>query len=185
MRNSFVIGSEIRSSNITWSIANLVHDLSNIYTKLSFQYTIIGIVFTAFSFESMLNHYACFAIDNWNTKEKHIKPRQKKLKIIFDELHIAEYFNSNEFELISECIGIRDSLAHGKTELIDLKEINITDLRNVLSFSHFNKYIFHDKITQKNLKKYIDCVKELESLIENCNPTFNQYPLSLSGTTCT
>ena len=181
LSNSFKEGIEIRSSCVVWNIASNSLILSRKNRDMSFYYLATGIIFSAFSFEAMMNHYAYMLFEDWDKEEKKLKPREKKFKKILDELKLSYYYKTNDYSVIKECLKIRDEFAHGKTAFISRNLVQKSIVGDFNNNSNINKYLFDDVINYNTLDTYLKTINALQDSIEINNPGLNQYPLNVSG----
>jgi len=88
----------------------------------SFYNCMSSIILSAFCFEAYLNHIGAERIPYWNLIEKKLGP-EEKLAILDHELDLRIDYSQRPFQTFKSIIRFRNSLAHGKTALLKVNEI--------------------------------------------------------------
>ena len=149
---------------------------------LRIHHSVTGIVFTAFAFEAMMNHYGRKALANWNTIERKGSRLENYAKVL-EELRIPNVKDSPQYLTMLECNSLRDKIAHGKTtddvvrSTINPDSLSRHDLvRAVLS----EPSSLEREFTPARLSTFIDALTELEDLIEQ-QSGIGEFPLHNTG----
>lgn len=101
-----------------------------------------SLVFSAFAFEAYLNHVGSRSCSFWNSIER-ISYRDK-ITVLADLFEFDADFGKRPFQTIGELFGMRNLLAHGRTEYVD-KTFTVTaipDIREIArNLSDWEEYI--------------------------------------------
>lgn len=76
-----------------------------------------ALVMTAFSLEAYLNFLGSQKVANWNDR----MAISGKLKTLCDEFGVAQDETDRPFSTVAELVALRNTLAHGKPQIIDTK----------------------------------------------------------------
>jgi hypothetical protein len=74
------------------------------------------LVFTAFKYEAFINHLGYILFPNWNEWEREKNP--DKQNAILTKLELPIDIGRRPFQTLHDLFNVRDSLAHGKPELL-------------------------------------------------------------------
>lgn len=132
-----------------------------------------SMVFSAFTIEAYLNHLGGNTISFWLTIERNLSPI-KKLEIIAKQFSISIDYGARPFQSFKPLFKFRDFLAHGRTEQIEIKSVQ------VLAEGEQPKLPitkWQEQVTLENAKKYFDDVKEMIEFLhansgDDLNPLF-------------
>ena len=128
-------------------------------------HSITGIAFSAFSLESMFNHFGVIFFKDWNELKENRKESHKRL---FKAVNLPNYLGSKEYQVAKKCFELRDLLAHGKTknEKLVLKLPKESDKDSI-----FNRMVALDskpfrEASYDLLKLFIETTRSIEKDIE-------------------
>jgi len=79
-------------------------------------------IFSAFSFEAYLNHLGNSEFQEWAKFEKRFSPRQKLDKLVAKKGYLPD-FSKPPFGTLNQIFTFRKKIAHGKTEQIEVEEV--------------------------------------------------------------
>jgi hypothetical protein len=133
----------------------------------------VALVFSAFTIEAYLNHLGGKIIPFWEAIEKNLSPL-KKLEIIASQLGKPIDYGHRPFQSFKSISQLRDFLAHGRTEFVAEKSIQILsdDDKPELPKAKWQK-----QVTIEIVQKYFDDTKEIIEYLHNAsglefNPLF-------------
>jgi hypothetical protein len=122
-----------------------------------------SMVFSAFSFEAYLNHLGSHVTDFWNIIERKLSPKEK-LETLGSILKMNIDYGSRPFQTFNRMIALRNTLAHGKTEILTENSIQILadgDVPRVPSTS------WEEEISIDNASRYLDDSKEMIQILNS------------------
>ena len=76
---------------------------------------LVGLVFVAFAFEAMLNHYGRILFSDWAQRRDQKLSRKQWHKEFFEAVNLPSYLGRNPYQTLSNCFELRDLVAHGHT----------------------------------------------------------------------
>lgn len=191
---SYEINFEARPSYDFFIFANLSRDLMKRAEndELGKYYLVTGFIYTAFSFESMINHYGKVLFNDWETVINK-KSRKEIDRIVFNEIGLTDFLGCNLYQNVKRCFEIRNFFSHGKTndEIVNFSfEGNDADVHKM---DRVNS-VSHSKIQGldiESLSEFIEAVEEIQYQIEDnaLYPEWHPYagqklsecPLGFSG----
>jgi hypothetical protein len=86
-----------------------------------------AMVFSAFSLEAYLNHLGNSEFPNWAKFERNKSPRQK-LEMLVAKRGYSPDFSKPPFSTFDQIFTFRKEIAHGKTEQIEIEEVQVREL---------------------------------------------------------
>lgn len=135
-----------------------------------------SLVFSAFTFEAYLNHVGSRCCSFWSSIER--IPYREKVTVLAKLLKFDADFGRRPFQTIGQLFGMRNLLAHGRTEYID-KSFTVTaipDVREIVSkLTDWEEYISLESAAQA----YEDVTEAVE-IINRC-PTVREKHLWSHG----
>lgn len=135
-------------------------------------------VFLAFSFEAYINHLGAKTISNWEEKERKWGQEGRRNKV-FEKLKLTVNYEKSPYSAIPELFIFRDSLAHGRTEVVNMhnevKNVNWNniDLEQVLIPTWLNN------CTIENSRKAFDSIEQIINILGE--KAGEKYPLKSLG----
>ncbi|MCP4607026.1 MAG: hypothetical protein GY847_42020 [Proteobacteria bacterium] len=131
----------------------------------------VGIVFSAFTVESLVNHFGNRIFKFWQEIEK-ITNIKAKIEILFERIGLEPNWGESPLQEINDCRCYRDYLAHSRPGTKMLSEAEQSSLsfedvatqasRNPLVKERF-KHMYENKVP--SLEKLLKSVKELNKMI--------------------
>lgn len=99
-----------------WHSSSTFLKLGTENPKGSYHQFLGSIIFTVFSLEAFLNHVGEALFESWPELEM-LTPKGK-VNLITEKLGIKVDYGSMPWQIIPEIIGVRNTIAHGKNELL-------------------------------------------------------------------
>lgn len=87
---------------------------------------ISALAMLAFSYEAFFNHLGEMIFDCWNGDLERLSPIAK-LNLIFEVIGEKPDYGNRPFQSCKKVIGLRNKLAHGKTEYIDPENCDLNE----------------------------------------------------------
>src|SRR4030042_2030914 len=109
-----------------WHASYWIKDKAEKEVEGSFFQIMACLVITAFAFEAYLNHLGKQTFRFWDEIERKLSPINK-LNVITEELSITLDFGKRPVQTIKELFKFRDSVAHGKTEILKYFRFTMSD----------------------------------------------------------
>lgn len=150
-------------------IARHLHDSANERREGSMLNLQAASVFLAFTFEAYLNHVGEEEIPFWNEIER--IPYDAKLRVLAKHLKLKIDRGQPPFQLIGELFKLRNSLAHGRTQVIDVSyETDAAPDRD-------DSWKIHEweKITKEKVALYSTSVNDATELINKARSRPDRY----------
>lgn len=126
-----------------------------------------GIIFTAFSIEALINHFARIYFPNWNIQKG--GERTDLHRKVFRAVNLPGYLGTTTYQHARKCFDIRDKIAHGKTSSETTKipiSNDITHEKLVYKITSISPKAFEEMDLQR-LKLYLDTAKKIQADIES------------------
>jgi len=121
-------------------------------------------VFCAFTFEAYLNHVGAEEIPFWEEIDR--ISHAKKLRVIARQLNLRLDFGTPPFQVIRELFDLRNSLAHCRTQSIELTYETDSEP------DHMSTWRLHDweKLTPEKVDHYFSCVTDAIETLDRSRP---------------
>lgn len=172
------IEAEIRPAKLMYSMALNSLGFASCATEEweKKHHLVAGVVFAAFTFEAMINHYARVVLSDWKEIEerKKLRKREPFHVYLFESVNLPEYTKKDPYLIILRCIHLRDRFAHGKTT----DEIFTTQIQAGLSGQEECHQVLNaltqieQECNEMHLQLFIDAILQVEKDIE----TNGKYP---------
>lgn len=192
------INAEIRPANLMYSMAlnslGLASSANEAWEKN--HHLVAGVVFAAFSFEAMINHFARITMPEWSKIENGATKLCRKdfYREFFKTVNLNTYLGTKTFQTMDSCLKLRDRFAHGKTT----DETFTTEIPPELSRKEDCHQVLNaitpleQDCNERSLQLFIDTIQQVETDIESNGkyPTDHPYrpgeqllecPLSITG----
>ena len=143
----------------------------------------VGMMFTAFSYEAMVNRYGKKLFTSiWNELER-LSP-MSKTKVIYDKIDLKyDIEKQHELQIIQQLFRFRNFIAHGKsdeytgqTEFVE----HVNDEAIIKNIDESMTVKQMEFCSLDNLKKVIDATEKIQNKIDE-KGKLNCLPLHVSG----
>jgi hypothetical protein len=118
-----------------------------------------SLVFSAFTLEAYLNHLGDKLFRCWDKLERGLSPMDK-LHIIAEKIELNIDLGKRPFQSLNELFKFRNSLAHGKSEVVtEEKTISSNAVADYLFYTPLTKW--EEYCNQENASKALDDVEKI------------------------
>lgn len=124
-----------------------------------------AMVFAAFSLEAYLNHLGTSEFPDWVKFERSKSPRQK-LDMLAAKRGYSPDFSKTPFETFDQIFTFRKKIAHGKTERVEIEEVQERELGDKPELPRTSWEI------ETNLENAESFVEDSASMIRILHPIF-------------
>ena len=165
------VNTEARTATVCFSVATA----SCTMARRSYDdaerrhHCLVGLVFVAFAFEAMLNHYGRILFSDWAERKKQRLRRKQWHREFFRAVNLTDYLGCGPYQTVSKCFNLRDVVAHGHTveESDDVsvdEELDHTEVAREILFAPVGP---EKTATITALEESLEALKAVEEDIES------------------
>jgi len=132
-----------------------LHDASATETGRFFN-SMNVLVYSAFAMEAFFNHLGSHLYKDWESKERKMS-KFKKFRNFNSDLKLNHDLSKEPYSIIFDVFDFRDSLAHGRTEEIERKEVVELTEDELRSYTIGSKWM--DSCNLENAEKVFSSVE--------------------------